>query len=104
MRKEEIYIKPIPVKVFTVKGKIVSIKKRKCKIPNLYDNLDKFYTIKSDLLDIIGTGLTQKEAEENFAEEFDYIYKTYNSLTKNQLSERLIRIKKILNLLINKIE
>lgn len=63
----------------------------------LFEKEDGFYTIENELLDIIGTGLTQDEAEQNFNEEFDFLYHRLNQLTNEQLTKRLIRIKGILN-------
>lgn len=69
-----------------------------------FEKEDGFYTIQSELLDIIGTGATEDEAEKNFAQEFDFIYKRYNELLDNQLSDRLRFIKSILNHLVLKVE
>lgn len=41
---------------------------------------DNYYLIQSELLDIVGTGETEDDAEANFAEEFSYIYNRYNDL------------------------
>ena len=69
-----------------------------------FEKEDDYYIIKNEMIDIIGTGLTIDDAEANFNEEFDYIYKRYNSLPNKKLSDRLIKIKKILNLIVEKIE
>lgn len=63
----------------------------------LFDKVDNCYVISNDQLDIIATGKTQKEAENNFNEDFNFLYIRLNSLNDNQLSERLISIKSILN-------
>ncbi len=63
----------------------------------LFEKEDDFYTIENELLDVIGTGLTQDEAEQNFNEEFDFLYHRLNQLTDEQLTKRLIRIKITLN-------
>jgi predicted RNase H-like HicB family nuclease len=58
---------------------------------------DDYYVIHNEMLDIIGTGKTEEEAEMNFSEEFHYIYKRYNELSDDQLSDKLKRIKILLN-------
>ena len=60
--------------------------------------------IQSELLDIVGTGETEDEAEINFAEEFSFIYKRYNELTDEKLSDRIVSIKTILNYLVKSVE
>ena len=62
----------------------------------LFAKEDDFYVINNEQLDIIGTGLTQDDAEQNFNEEFDFLYKRLNSLEDNQLNKRLLRIKRVL--------
>lgn len=63
----------------------------------LFEKEDDFYVINNEQLDIIGTGETQDDAEQNFNEEFDYLYNRLNSLKDNQLNKRLLRIKNVLN-------
>ena len=65
---------------------------------------DGYYMIQSELLDIVGTGETEDEAEINFAEEFSFIYKRYNELTDEKLSDRIVSIKTILNYLVKSVE
>jgi hypothetical protein len=55
------------------------------------------------MLDIIGTGESEESAKESFAVEFDYIFTRYNELPENQLSERLLKIKTIINLLVKSV-
>ncbi len=62
------------------------------------------YFIKSELLEIIGTGKTLEEAERDFNEEFDYIYTTYLSRSNSKLSTRLQHIKAILKALVKEIK
>ncbi len=50
-----------------------------------FENEEGFYTIQSELLDIIGTGETEDEAENTFGQEFDFIFKRYNGLEEGQL-------------------
>ena len=63
----------------------------------LFEKEDDYYVINNEQLDIIGTGLTQDDAEHNFNEEFDFLYYRLNSLQDNQLNKRLLRIKHVLN-------
>lgn len=63
----------------------------------LFAKEEDYYVINNEQLDIIGTGETQDEAEQNFNEEFDYMYNRLNSLEDNQLNKRLLRIKGVLN-------
>ena len=70
----------------------------------LFDKEDDYYVIKCEILDIIGTGLTEDEAEQNFAEEFDFIYKRYNELPNESLSPRIQAIKSALSLYIKNIK
>ncbi len=55
---------------------------------------NNYYVIKSEMLDIIGTGRDENEAKASFAEEFDFIYRRLNTLNDDQLTERnkLIKI------------
>ena len=63
-----------------------------------------YFIIQSELLDIVGTGETQDDAEINFAEEFSFIFKRYNELDVSKLSERILQIKNILNYLVKEVE
>ena len=63
----------------------------------LFEKEDDYYVINNEQLDIIGTGQTKDDAEQNFNEEFDYLYNRLNSLQDNQLNKRLLRIKNVLN-------
>lgn len=65
---------------------------------------DGYYVIESEMLGIVGTGLTIDDAEQNFSEEFHYIYLRYNQLPEKEMSDRVKRIKNILNSMISKIE
>jgi len=55
------------------------------------------------MLEIIGTGETENDAVKSFEQDFDYIYRRYNELEESKLSERIMRIKKIINLLVKTI-
>jgi predicted RNase H-like HicB family nuclease len=65
---------------------------------------DDYFIIQSEMLDIVGTGKTIDEAENNFSEEFNFVYTRYNQLPETKLGDRLKRIKTILNSLVQKIE
>ncbi len=63
----------------------------------LFEKEDDYYIINNEQLDIIGTGLTQDDAEQNFNEEFDYLFNRLNSLEDSKLNKRLLRTKHVLN-------
>lgn len=65
---------------------------------------DDYYIITCEMLDIIGTGLTEEEAEANFNQEFDFIFTRYNELNDANLSNRILNIKKILQISVKSIE
>ena len=64
---------------------------------------DGYYTITCEMLDIIGTGLTEAEAEANFNQEFDFIYTRFHELKDEKLSSRLLNIKKILQIAVKSV-
>lgn len=70
----------------------------------LFEKEDGYFVIQSEMLDIIGTGLTGEEAETAFGEEFDFIYEKFNSLSDDSLTSHNRLIKNILNQIIEKIE
>ena len=72
-------------------------------LPCKIENEDGVYSIISEMLDIIGTGETLPQAKQNFNQEFDFIFNRYNQLDDAQLSERLLGIKKILNLVVKNV-
>jgi hypothetical protein len=65
---------------------------------------EDFYVIHNEMLEIIGSGENQDAAEKNFAEEFDFIYRRYNQLADDQLSEKLRTIKMFLKYLVKSVE
>lgn len=65
---------------------------------------DDYYIIQAELLDLIGTGETEDEAERNFAQEFSFIYKRYNEVSDENLSDRIRGIKQILNIYVKETE
>ncbi len=70
----------------------------------LFEKEDGFFIIQSEMLCIIGTGLTEEEAEKTFAEEFDFVYQRFNSLDNKSLTNHNQLIKDILNQIVEKIE
>ena len=65
---------------------------------------DDYFVIHNEMLDIIGTGITEDDAEKSFAEEFDFIYKRYNQIEEINLSDKLKKIKYFLNYIVKSIE
>lgn len=70
----------------------------------LFTKEDDYFVIQSEMLGIIGTGLTQDEAEDSFAEEFDYMYQRLGSLDANSLTNHNLLIKNIISQIVEKIE
>jgi hypothetical protein len=70
----------------------------------LFKKEENYFVIQSEMLNIIGTGLTQDEAETSFSEEFDYLYKRLQSLESKFLTNHNLLIKNILNQYIDKVE
>lgn len=65
---------------------------------------DNYYIIQSEILDIIGTGLSEPEAEKSFAEEFNFIFQRLNTLNDDQLTEHNKLIKMNIKSMVLKIE
>ena len=59
--------------------------------------LDGKFIIENELLGIYSYGDSLEEAEEMFAEEFDYIFMRYNQLEESKLSEEVKFLKSYLN-------
>ncbi|WP_020598126.1 hypothetical protein [Spirosoma panaciterrae] len=70
----------------------------------LLEKEDDYYVLTCELLDLVGTGLSIEEAQQSFAEEFEFIYKRYNALSDKELTQRLQSIKTILNALIKQVD
>ncbi len=68
-----------------------------CKVER--DEEDNFI-IKSEMLDTFGKGETEEEAAQNFEQAFDTLFQSYKELNEENLSERQLRIKGLLNLLV----
>lgn len=69
----------------------------------LFEKEEDFYVINNELLDIIGTGKTPDEAEQNFNEEFDFLHNRLNSLSDDKLSKRMSQIKYTIQLYIKEV-
>jgi hypothetical protein len=69
-----------------------------------FEKEDDFYVIHSEMLDIIGTGLTEDDAEKSFSEEFAYLYQRLNELPEEKLSAHFNMVKSFLNQMVDKIE
>lgn len=65
---------------------------------------EDYYFIQSEILGIVGTGRTEKDAMLSFAEEFNFVYNNLNSLNNNELTENNIFIKNNINHIVLKIE
>jgi len=61
---------------------------------------DDVYILENKSLGIMAFGQNITEAQKSFFEEFDYIYKRYNSLPDSDLSSEVITIKDYLNLIV----
>lgn len=70
----------------------------------LFAKEDDYFIIQSEMLGIIGTGLSEDEAEKSFAEEFDYMYSRLNSLNTKSLTNHNQLIKNIITQIVEKIE
>lgn len=70
----------------------------------LFEKEDNYYIIQSEMLGIIGTGLSDNDAENSFAEEFDFLYKRLQSLNDDSLTNHNQLIKNILAHYIEKAE
>ncbi len=66
----------------------------------LFEKEKGFFIIKSELLGIIGTGETEEAAENNFAQEFDFIFNRYHQLPFSKLSAQLKKVKIMLDFLV----
>lgn len=64
---------------------------------------DGYFLLRNDLLDISASGLTIKDAEYEFSENFYYCYYRFNDLSDEKLSSNLVRVKAIINILVSSI-
>jgi hypothetical protein len=70
----------------------------------LFEKEDNYFIIQSEMLGIIGTGLTEDDAEKSFAEEFDFMYNRLNSLDSSSLTNHNLIIKNIITQIVEKVE
>ena len=70
----------------------------------LFEKEEDYFVIQSEMLGIIGTGLTIEDAETAFAEEFDFIYEKFSTLKDDSLTNHNLLIKSILTQIIEKVE
>lgn len=70
----------------------------------LFQKEGDYFVIQSEMLDLIGTGITENDAEKSFGEEFEYIYQRLNSLQDDELTNHNQLIKSILNSIVAKVE
>lgn len=70
----------------------------------LFEKEDNYFVIQSELLDIIGTGKTEDDAEMSFAEDFEFVFNKLNSLDNSQLTAHNQFIKLNINNLVIKVE
>lgn len=61
---------------------------------------DSYFVVRNEMLDLVGTGLTETKAKEDFFMEFDFAYIRFNELADEKLSDRLLKIKRILNFIV----
>lgn len=69
----------------------------------LFEKEDEYFIIHSEMLGIIGTGLTEDDAEKSFGEEFDFVFQRFNSLNDESLTNHNLLIKNILNQIVEKV-
>ena len=70
----------------------------------LFEKEEDFFIIQSEMLGIIGTGLTEDEAENSFAEEFEYMYIRLSGLDPKSLTNHNLLIKSIIIQIVEKVE
>jgi len=59
----------------------------------LFKKEEKIFFVQNELIDIIGTGESQAEAELSFKEEFDYLFNRLKDFDENKLTKRMQNIK-----------
>lgn len=70
----------------------------------LFEKEDDYFVLTCELLDLVGTGSTMEEAQQSFAEEFEFIHNRYNALPDAEMSHRIKSIKTLLNALLKEVE
>lgn len=69
----------------------------------LFEKEDDYFVINNEMLGIIGTGVSQVEAEQNFNEEFDFLFNRLNSLEYSQLGKKMFNAKTFMNVIVKEI-
>lgn len=64
---------------------------------------EDYYIVEAPLYDLYASGITLDEAEIDFNVEFDVTYRRLNELPDDQLSERLLRAKQAINLIVKEV-
>jgi len=64
---------------------------------------DGNYIVENEMLDLYASGATIDEAEHDFYNEFDASYKLLNNLSDEELSDRLVRAKNMMNAYVKEI-
>ena len=72
-------------------------------LPSKLSKEDEYVMIENEMLGIVATGKTEEDAEEDFAQEFDFIYQRYNELADNEMTARIKRIKTLLNTIVKEV-
>lgn len=62
----------------------------------LIEEEDGFFVVNNEMLGIIGTGKTKYEVENNFKEEFNFLYDRLNLLTDDKLGKYFLNLKTIM--------
>lgn len=73
-------------------------------LPSKLSLKEKFYVIENDMLGIVATGITEEEAEADFAKEFDFIYQRYNELSEDEMTVRVRRIRILINSIVKQVK
>jgi hypothetical protein len=64
---------------------------------------EEYFVIQAELYDLYAAGPTEQEAEVNFYKEFDIAYKRFTETPDSQLSDRLLRAKQAIKLIVKEI-
>lgn len=70
----------------------------------MFEKEDSYFIIQSEMLGIIGTGLTEDDAELSFNQEFDFVFQRFNELDNSKLTYHNLLIKNIINQIVDRIE
>jgi hypothetical protein len=61
------------------------------------------FIVENEMLDLYASGKTIDEAEHDFYNEFDASFKLFNNLSNDELSDRLLRAKNMMNAYVKEI-